>query len=416
MRQVASDTENYTSLGQVEAHNLLRAAPVVGPDNTNLEVLDLFSENNELIGLPVIENGIPIGIINRHIFMNAFAKAFHREIFGKKSCIAFMDKDPLIVDHRTGIQALSGKVIEVGKKALTDGFIITENTRYVGVGVGYDLIRVVAKLHAEKNQALIDSISYASVIQRSMLGTSTTAMDETLKEYFLYWQPRDLVGGDFFHFARFPDGYFVAIMDCTGHGVPGAFITLIMSSALNRALLDEKLYSDPAAVLMFVNQTVKRQLSQFHETGYAMEGAMVKSDDGMDVAACWVDRQAGLVTFAGSRIPLFYLYEDDPKTQRIDGDRKGVGYAETPIDYQWKNQSIPMRDDKLLLYVATDGIFDQIGGNKEISFGKRRVQQLITEHYQHPFKAQEQYFIEAFTRYKGRQNQRDDVSLFGWRA
>jgi serine phosphatase RsbU (regulator of sigma subunit) len=403
------------TLRRVEARSLLRTAPIVTPDHNNFAVLNLFSDDNDLISLPVIENGRPVGIINRHIFMNSFAKAFHHEIFGNKSCIAFMDKDPLIVDHRTTIQELSEKVIEAGRKALTDGFIITDDAKYIGVGVGYDLIRVVADLHAEKNQAFIDSISYSSVIQRYMLNTSAAAMKDTVKDCFIYWQPRDIVGGDFFHFASFPNGYFIAIMDCTGHGVPGAFITLIMSSALNRALMYENMYCDPAAVLTFMNRTVKKELSQLEGSSHT-GNSIIKSDVGMDVAVCWVDRQAGRLTFAGSRIPLFFIVEGDQEVQHITGDRKGVGYSDTPMDYNWKNQFVALKDNKLLLYVATDGIIDQIGGKKNIGFGKRRLERLIIDHHRDSFIHQERNFIDAFNVYKGHQNQRDDLSLFAWRA
>lgn len=414
MTQTTHEPGGYSPFHDLDSRSLLRAAPIVEPNTTNSEVLRIFSQNNDLIGLPVIEEGIPIGIINRHIFMNSFARPFHNEIFGKKSCIAFMDKDPLIVDHRTSIQELSEKVVEAGKKAVTDGFIITKEARYLGVGVGYDLIRAVADLHAKKNQALMESIGYASVIQRSLLSASDQAMTATLQEFFLYWHPKDLIGGDCYHFANFPEGYFLAIMDCTGHGVPGAFVTLIMSSALNRALHSERLYADPAAVLAYVNKTSKHELNQLQAPVSTLEHRETQSDDGMDVAACWFDRSTGNLTYAGARIPLFLLAEDDSEVSRLEGDRKGVGYLSTPLDYQWNNQVVSSGNTVRHCYIATDGIFDQIGGDKQISFGKNRLQKMILDYRGNTLAEQKDLMIRQFLSYQGQQKRRDDVTLVGW--
>ena len=105
---------------------LLIEAHAVTSADSNGDVFRLFEEKPDLTGLPVIEDGRPIGMINRNIFMQSFARPFHREIYWYKSCIAFMDKSPLTVERDTSIQDLSFKVIAGGEKTLADGFIITE--------------------------------------------------------------------------------------------------------------------------------------------------------------------------------------------------------------------------------------------------------------------------------------------------
>ena len=142
-----------------------------------------------------------------------------------------MDKEPLIVDGAMSIEDLTFRAEEAGEKALADGFIITEGGALAGVGFGLQLMNVVATMQAEKNRQIMHSIDYASVIQRALLRTSSAELRATLPDAHLEWQPRDVVGGDFYFFERHAGGWFAAIADCTGHGVPGAFMTLIASSA-----------------------------------------------------------------------------------------------------------------------------------------------------------------------------------------
>jgi hypothetical protein len=196
----------------------------------------VFAAHRDLACLPVTEQGKPIGLINRSIFLSQMSKPYHRELYNRKSCIAFMDKEPLIVDAAMSIDALTFRTVEYGEKALADGFIIARDGQYIGQGQGLQLMRVVADMQAERNRQIMHSIDYASTIQRAMLRASRESLGATLPDAALVWEPRDVVGGDFYHFAAFEDGWFAALADCTGHGVPGAFMTLIASSLLTQAM------------------------------------------------------------------------------------------------------------------------------------------------------------------------------------
>src|SRR6202000_621142 len=140
---------------------------------------------------------------------------------------------------------------------------------------------------------------YASNIQRAMLRTSRSALARTLPDANLVWEPRDVVGGDFYHFASFDDGWVAAGADCTGHGVPGAFMTLISSSILGQAL-ERQGPRDPAALLMGANRGIKQMLVQMEGSAETPE-----SDDGMDSAFFWFDNASRRLTFAGARSWLF---------------------------------------------------------------------------------------------------------------
>ncbi len=140
------------------ARNLARLSPVVTINQTNREVLELLSKYKEIIGLPVLENQNPIGLINRKVFMNEMAKPFRRDLFAGKSCTIFMDHQPLIVDQHINFNELSIKVISSSAKSLNDGFIVTgHHGRYLGIGTADDLVKVVSSVQTEKNRLLLQS-------------------------------------------------------------------------------------------------------------------------------------------------------------------------------------------------------------------------------------------------------------------
>lgn len=413
-------------LAEIEAEfiakSLLIDVPVISPAQTNDDVFNIFAEYKEIIGLPVVENGNPVGLINRNIFMDGMAKPFHRDLFNRKSCIAFMDKEPLVVPENMSIQDLSFQVVNSGKKTLNDGFIITNSDgQYLGVGTGEDLVRVVTNLQAEKNRLVMESISYASVIQKSFLRSSKEDLNACLKDFYMHWEPRDKVGGDYYFCKRFDDGFFFALIDCTGHGVPGAFMTLIMASFIDHILLEDNRH-DPAGALSIMNKKVKTALGQIEdkESLAAEESKFIKmiskdgSDDGMDAAFFWVSQQTGKIIYAGAKTPIFYIGENDQEVSIVDPDRKGVGYVDTPYDFTWTNKEISISQG-MSVYLTTDGIIDQIGGPKNIAFGKKRYASILLEHHAKPMLEQEEILMTAFYEYQGKQKRRDDVSLMGFR-
>ena len=377
-------------------------------DATNFSVLELFTERRDLMSLPVIEHERPIGLISRNIFMSQMSKPFYHEVYGKKTCIAFMDKDPLIVDAGMSIEALTFRAVESGEKALADGFIITRDGALSGVGFGLQLMNVVANMQAEKNRQIMHSIDYASVIQRSLLRPSQLALADALDDAHLEWQPRDVVGGDFYHVAQYPDGWFAALADCTGHGVPGAFMTLIASSTLTQALQRHG-PRDPAALIGEVNRGIKTMLGQVDSRRAASD-----SNDGMDAAFMWFDQATRRLSFAGAKLGLFMLAPDQQAVQAFDGARMGVGYVDSPLDFAWSNQQIPVAEGSLL-FLTTDGLIDQIGGPKEIAYGKRRLREQLLARRGECATHISQAILDDFERWQGTQPRRDDLTFFCFR-
>lgn len=386
------------------AGDLCHDMPAIDAAGSNSLVMEMFSQR-DMTSLAVLEGDRPIGLINRNIFLSQMSKPFHRELYDKKSCIAFMDKEPLIVDAGMSIEALTFKTVEFGEKALADGFIVTREGRFAGLGNGLQLMGVVAAMQAEKNRQIMQSIEYASVIQRAMLRASRETLASTLHDAALVWEPRDVVGGDFYHFVTHSDGWFGAVADCTGHGVPGAFMTLIASSSLSKAL-EQLGPRNPAALLGAVNRSVKGLLGQVNGVDDTPE-----SNDGLDAAFFWFDTRRSELTFAGARIALHILSPGADHFDTLAGQRMGVGYVDSHADYEWTQTTVSLPPDSVL-FIATDGLIDQIGGPRKIAFGKRRACDVILEHRDEPASAMGEQLRQALEGWQGAQSRRDDLTLF----
>lgn len=290
---------------------------------------------------------------------------------------------------------------------------MTEAVKYTQNNLEHLVGERTAELSA-KNHMIMESINYARVIQSSFLRASKQDMAATLDDYFMLWEPRDTVGGDYLFFRKFDDGYFFAVIDCTGHGVPGAFMTLIMVSYLNNLLTADNRH-DPAALLGRMNRAVKGALGQVegvthdsrHDDGH-------RSDDGMDAAFVWVDSAQHRLTYAGAKTPLFYLREDSPLIESLDGERKGVGYVDTPMDFAWSNRTLSL-EPNTRIYVTTDGIIDQIGDVRRMAYGKRRLHQAIDRVRHLPMAEQQAEIYESYLEHQGAESRRDDVSMFAFR-
>jgi serine phosphatase RsbU (regulator of sigma subunit) len=377
--------------------------PTVTPADTNGTVREIFDKHRELISLPVVENGRPIGLIKRHIFLSEMAKPFRKELHERKSCLAFTDANALIVDASSTIDRTAQQVVESRNNALADGFVVVRDGQYHGVAFGLDLMRIVADLQAEKHRQILQSIEYASVIQRAMLSASSAALASGLRNAQLIWEPRDTVGGDFFHFAKFDDGWFLAIADCTGHGVPGAFMTLISSSWLAQSL-ERHGPRNPALLLAELNRNIKASLGQ-------TESGNAESDDGLDAALLWFDAANSALHYASAKTPIHILAPSAASVQTLPTERTGVGYQDTPLQQTWNNR-VQALEPGSIVCVATDGFTDQIGGPKRIAFGKNRLRALMLGQRRSDTREFAQALIAAFRQYETGQRRRDDVTLF----
>ena len=214
--------------------------------------------------------------------------------------------------------------------------------------------------------------------------------------------PRDIVGGDFIFTNWSEQGYVIAVIDCTGHGVPGAFMTIIACFGLRKIIRDEG-WHDPSRILRRLSFLVKTALHQ--DTDYAL------SDDGLDAAISFVNFDEATLTFAGAKLPLIYAYNNEIIT--IKGDRKSVGYKRSDINFEYANHTINIRKG-MSFYMFSDGFTDQLGEKNDRRFGTRRLKNLLREISDKPFEKQEEILIRSFEHYKGKNERQDDVTMVGF--
>jgi DNA-binding response OmpR family regulator len=261
----------------------------------------------------------------------------------------------------------------------------------------------------ETNNKLTESIRYAKKIQDSLLQNREN-ISSYLPNSFFIWMPRDIVSGDIFFTDRFEEGFVFAVIDCTGHGVPGAFMTMIASSGLKRIIKDEGCHN-PGEILKQLNFIIKTLLHQ--DSKHAL------SDDGLDAALCFVGNPLSpetddrVLTYAGARIPLFCVYEDEVTV--IKGDRQSIGYKKSDLNFDFTNHRIPVQKG-MTFYMSTDGFIDQLGGERNRRFGTARFKELLKQISGKPFETQRDILLEAFTAWQTQGNREilDDVTVVGF--
>jgi serine phosphatase RsbU (regulator of sigma subunit) len=255
------------------------------------------------------------------------------------------------------------------------------------------------------NKKIMSSIRYAQTIQQSFLPNPGN-MKTFLPETFLIWMPRDIVGGDFIFTHRLENRAVIAVLDCTGHGVPGAFMTMVASFGLEKIVKGEGWY-DPANILKRLNFLVKTSLQQ--DTAYAL------SDDGLDAAVCLISQSETSgeqnLTFAGAKLPLFYT--DKREVTVIKGDKMSLGYRKSDLNFSFTNHTIPIRKE-MFFYMLTDGFTDQLGGEKRRRFGMRRLKDILKEIAFLSVEKQKDELVRAFNEYKGENEIQDDVTVLGF--
>jgi serine phosphatase RsbU (regulator of sigma subunit) len=252
---------------------------------------------------------------------------------------------------------------------------------------------------AESNEKIMDSIEYARLLQESILPTSEE-LEDVLGFYFVLWRPRDIVGGDFFWVRRVSEEKsLVALVDCTGHGVPGAFMTMAVNSALKHIV--EQNHTEPAQILSELNLQMKQILHRNHQQSFR--------DDGLDIAICAIEGHSRL-SFAGAKLSLYVRRDQEIHT--IPGDHKSIGYKASPETLTFTSQSWDIEAGDQF-YLVTDGYIDQNGGKKNYSFGKKNFTTEILAQ-QEAVACQAAHFETVLRNYMADESQRDDITLLGF--
>jgi serine phosphatase RsbU (regulator of sigma subunit) len=255
------------------------------------------------------------------------------------------------------------------------------------------------ELIQRKNEDILDSIRYAQRIQTAIL-PEIKSIHQHLPQLFVYYQPRDIVSGDFYWFTHEEGISFIATVDCTGHGVPGAFMAVMGNNLLQRIVSGMNIH-EPAAILTELDKQVRQSLKQDEGSGRA---------DGMDIALCAIDHQAQVLRFAGANRPLF-VFQGGELIEHM-GTKLPIGDA-SYADKNFQSISIPLQAGQRF-YLFSDGFVDQMGGDSGRKYSPKRFRELIESLKDIPIAAQEARFEQDFTAWKGKLDQLDDVCVIGF--
>jgi serine phosphatase RsbU (regulator of sigma subunit) len=254
---------------------------------------------------------------------------------------------------------------------------------------------------SERNREMLDSINYARLLQQSVL-PKPDVLERALNEPFVIWRPRDVVSGDFYWMKQRGDRTFVAVGDCTGHGVPGAFMTMLAVSALNRIVETDAGAQTPAGILEELNRLLRETLHHGEQSEI--------TDDGLSIGLCVID-PAGKTVFAGAGSMLYRL--DGEELQAWKGERHGIGYRRTPQDYRYTDHVVP--EGEARLYLATDGFMDQNGGERDYSYGRKKYEELLLSIRHLSAAEQRNDMIETLEAFMDGERQRDDITVLSFR-
>ena len=253
-----------------------------------------------------------------------------------------------------------------------------------------------------KNKDITDSINYAKQIQRARLPNPSVILNH-LPESFGLYKPKDVVSGDFYWFAEHENGKLMLVAaDCTGHGIPGAFMSLIGIDELNHASLEKRL-DNASEILSSVNKGVKKALRQNEQNSM--------SRDGMDLALCILDLKNNKLEYAGANRPLYYIR--DNQLIEITPTKAAIGGL-TPNDQEFKNHTIDIKKGDMI-YVFTDGFADQFGGSEGKKFMTKRFKEMLLSIHQKPATEQEAILEKALNEWKKDISQVDDILVLGIR-
>ncbi|MCK5137458.1 MAG: SpoIIE family protein phosphatase [Bacteroidales bacterium] len=367
----------------------------------------------------VRRTGNPVRFPNEE--MNTLYKSGEIKLFGSQST-SWLGVPLKLSGNTVGVMAVQS-YDSVDAYSVIDEellvFVSDHIARAIERVMAEEKIRKQHLLVLHQKQAITDSISYARRIQKAVL-PSSAYMDNILSDYFTIYKPKDIIGGDFY-WVREIDGFRVVIVaDSTGHGVPGALMSMLGVTLLNEQFRTFGI-RQPGVILGHLRSKVKEILAQ--------EGSVNDQKEGIDMAIAIIDQEKKELQFAGANRPLFLfrkreqlagaemipyssLEDDDYKLHIIKGDKQPIGVHWE--EREFTNHLIKLQENDSL-YIFSDGYVDQYGGKKRKKFKTRNFKKLLLSVQAESMENQKKLIEDAFEKWRGSNEQIDDVCLFGVR-
>ncbi len=247
---------------------------------------------------------------------------------------------------------------------------------------------------------LNQSISYSKYIQRAILPSREKILS-VVNEYFIFFKPKDVVGGDFYWFRKYNNFRMIACVDCTGHGIPGAFMTMISRGLLREAATIKGL-RHPKEILCQMDEAINKMLKQNEKEGV---------QDGLDISIAVIDEENQKVTFAAAQRPVIIKLKNETSVRLVKGSKYSIGGGNFE-EKEFEEHSFNLTEVQAF-YLFTDGYIDQFGGPKDKRFKLKPFVALIQSIVELPIDEQYQIIAETFSKWKGNNEQVDDVCVIG---
>ncbi|UCH97401.1 MAG: response regulator, partial [Candidatus Aminicenantes bacterium] len=265
----------------------------------------------------------------------------------------------------------------------------------------------------EKNRLIMDSMHFAQRIQQSILPLEEK-ISAFFPEHFIIFKPKDIISGDFYWFQQEGDKIFIAAVDCTGHGVPGALMAMIGSTILNKLVEEQNIY-DPALILEYLHKNIRAALKQ------QQEGVRHIDSAGMDVCLCMFEKNQTMtkkkIVFAGAHLPLF-IVRNSGKVDILEfkGDRKPIGglQIKSEVERKFTRREIDLQTGDMI-YLTSDGFAHQ-NNSKDKKYGKKRLKQCLQNIASLPVEKQREELIKELEKHMANEEQRDDITVVGIRV
>jgi CheY-like chemotaxis protein len=258
-----------------------------------------------------------------------------------------------------------------------------------------------------QKKKITDSIFYAQRIQNAVLPPASK-LEKLFPEHFILFRPRDIVSGDFYWMTEKDGIVIVAAADCTGHGVPGAFMSMLgvafLNEIVNKMTFNKHIRSLNANEVL--NQLRENVINSLHQSGKSTE-----NKDGMDIALCIIDFENKQMQFAGAHNPLYIIRKGELK--QIEADTMPIGIYKS-ADRSFTNHEIALEKDDLI-YIFSDGYYDQLGGEKGFKIFSTNFRKYLVEIHQQSMPEQKRLLEEYYDNWKGNREQVDDVLIIGFK-